>query len=134
VAGAVIDASVAVKWYLTESGSSEAVRLRSDGTELIAPATITLEVYNALWNAVRRKRAVPATLELGERTLPNLPWVLVGVDQLFARAAQLSRARQHSIFDCLYVALAERQSVPLVTADLRLFEIARRTRTPARML
>ena len=65
MAGLVIDASVAVKWFLTEDRSHEARDLATEGG-LIAPTTILLEVYNALSIAVRRERAVPQTLKVAQ--------------------------------------------------------------------
>jgi predicted nucleic acid-binding protein len=50
----VVDASVAVKWILPESGSSAAAALRKLNDDLSAPSLIAVEVGNALWKAVRR--------------------------------------------------------------------------------
>jgi predicted nucleic acid-binding protein len=133
VAGLVIDASVAVKWFLTEDRSTEARALAGE-PGLIAPATILLEVYNALSIAVRRKRAVPETLKVAEERLALVGWELVELVPHFERAAKLSRDLQHAIFDCLYVAVAEERRAALVTADERLFAMARRTRIEARLL
>src|SRR5215213_1201867 len=110
VAGLVIDASVVVKWFLTEDRSHEARELATQGG-LIAPTTILLEVYNALSIAVRRERAVPQTLKVAQETLLTAGWELVDVAPYFSRAADLSRHLGHAIFDCAYLALAEDRGV-----------------------
>ena len=49
----VIDASVALKWFVEEDGTQQAAAIL-DGTELlIAPDLIVAEVCNAGWRAVR---------------------------------------------------------------------------------
>jgi predicted nucleic acid-binding protein len=133
VAGLVIDASVAVKWFLTEDRSHEARDLATEGG-LIAPTTILLEVYNALSIAVRRERAIPQTLKVAQETLLTAGWELVDITPYFSRAATLSRHLGHAIFDCAYLALAEDRGVPLVTADDRLFAAGRRARIKVQML
>ena len=50
----VIDASVAAKWVLPEIGSIEAVSLRQEDTDLIAPSLLLAEIGNALWKSVTR--------------------------------------------------------------------------------
>ena len=45
--GVVVDASVAVKWYLTEVGSDSAFALLADAKSLHAPQLLEIEVANA---------------------------------------------------------------------------------------
>ena len=52
--GYVVDASVAVKWLVTEKFSDEAARLLKDGSTLVAPELVFAEAANALW-ALRRR-------------------------------------------------------------------------------
>jgi len=129
----VIDASVAVKWFLTEDRSGDARKLSGEAG-LIAPTIILLEVYNALSIAVRRQRAVPETLEVAQGALTATGWELVDIEPYFERAANLSRSLGHVVFDCVYLALAEDRGVPLLTADDRLFALALRARLKARLL
>lgn len=55
-------------------------------------------------------------------------------DALIAPAVRLMLSLQHPVYDCLYLALAEREGMPLVTADERQFAAARRARIEARLL
>ena len=50
----VVDASVALKWFLPEPHEECAARLRRAGSELGAPDLLHVEVANALWKRVRR--------------------------------------------------------------------------------
>jgi predicted nucleic acid-binding protein len=51
---------------------------------------------------------------------------LVPTELLLPQAMQLSRSLDHSVYDCCYLALAMRENAPLITADRRLIEVARR--------
>ena len=49
----VIDASVALKWFVEEQGTDQAAALLAGNDLLIAPDLIVAEVANAGWKAVR---------------------------------------------------------------------------------
>jgi predicted nucleic acid-binding protein len=123
----VLDASVAVKWVLPESDTPLAVALRADFSnqvhELIAPDTFPVEVAHALTRAERRGLLRPpeATVKLTDvlTTSPNLHTY----GPLLARAVELSSQHRIGVYDCLYIALAEREQCQLVTADQRLLAL-----------
>jgi predicted nucleic acid-binding protein len=50
---------------------------------------------------------------------------------LLTPALELSLELRHPVYDCLYLALAQRRGVPLVTADERLISALRRRRIPS---
>lgn len=112
----VVDASVAVLWTLTQRNSDKADALRADG-ELIAPSLIVAEVGNAIWKAVRRgdlpAREARTAIELALGPI----FALTPMEELHMRALELSIELDHAIYDCFYLALAERERVPLVCAD-----------------
>jgi predicted nucleic acid-binding protein len=54
MSGYVVDASIAVKWLVTENFSEQAVRLLDEELTLIAPELLFAEVGNALWVMCRR--------------------------------------------------------------------------------
>ena len=120
----VLDASVALKWVLSEPDSAAANTLRDEFIremhELIAPDTFLAEVAHALTKAERRKviAAGEASLLLGDilTTRPQLQSFI----PLLPRAVDLATQARIGVYDCLYVALAEREQCPLVTADQRL--------------
>lgn len=127
----IVDASVAVKWFLDEE-DCEAARSLLDDHRVSAPDLILLEVHNAIWKRWRRSEA-----RLGQ--LENLvPLLIDAVDRLHpfaelaAEAAALSRSLRHPIYDCVYLALAARERIPLVTADHQLLKLARQQRIEAR--
>ena len=116
----VVDASVVFKWFAAEPDSAAAVALLATGETLIAPDLLPAEVLNAAWRSWRRgelladqARAIPTRLgSLLERLHPSLT--------LSARAIEMALVLDQPVYDCLYLALAERERTVVVTADRRL--------------
>ena len=52
----VVDASVAVKWLVTEPDSDIARELAAGGDDLHAPRLMTSEIANTLWRKTRSGR------------------------------------------------------------------------------
>ena len=121
----VVDASIGFKWLVIEPLTDKARRLR-DGFrnavhELLAPDRFSTEVANALAVAERRGRipAGPGVLLLRD-LLNTLPAIHPSLPDLLPRGYAISVQTQTSVYDCLYVALAERERCQLVSADDRL--------------
>jgi predicted nucleic acid-binding protein len=120
----VLDSSVAFKWEAPEADADKAIRLR-DATrrglhELIAPDVFPVEVAHAMTRPERQGRVSPADgLRLWGSIMNDAP-TLHPYLPLMARAYVISSARRIGVYDCLYVALAERERCELVTADARL--------------
>jgi predicted nucleic acid-binding protein len=124
----VIDCSTAVKWEVNEPDSAKAIRLRDGcraGThELLAPDIFPVEVSNALYIAELRGSIAPGRFEHHLADVLNVNPILYRSTSLLPRAAAIIRRGtvRISIYDCLYVAPAEREGCPLVTADRRLIQ------------
>jgi predicted nucleic acid-binding protein len=116
----VVDASVALKWFIGEDGSDLAVALLSSGEPLIAPDLVLAEVCNAAWKSLRRHEIDQAQFDEVATDVTQVFQRLVPLDRLVRPAAALARALDHPVYDCFYLALAEAENVPLVTADRRL--------------
>jgi predicted nucleic acid-binding protein len=116
----VIDASVALKWVLDEEGSEVAESLLDQ--ELIAPSLWLFEAANALWRRSIRGEITTAEAEERLSELFNAPVTTVALEEDLIAAARLAAALGHPIYDCLYLALAIRESTHVVTADQRFVE------------
>lgn len=129
IEAAIIDASVAVKWVVEESGSDRARGLSQ--ARLEAPDLLPVECANILWKKVRlgdlRQQEAARRLDL----LLRAPVVLAGSRDLLEAALELAFELKHPVYDCVYLALALRRAIPLVTADQRLVAAARRRRRTA---
>lgn len=123
----VVDASVAFKWFVRENGSDLTIDLLNSGVPMIAPDLVLAEVCNAAWKSLRRREIDPAQLDQIASDVAGPFQRLVPLDHLINRAATLAHQLDHPVYDCLYLALAEAERVPLITADRRLIERVRGT-------
>ena len=90
------------------------------GEALVAPDLILAELGNLLWKKVRRGAMTPADAEHALRRSVMLLPRIVPMLSLQDAALALSLRRDHPAYDAFYVALAQREAAPLVTADARL--------------
>ncbi len=129
----VIDASVASKWVLPESDSEKAAALRGSES-LIAPSLVTAEIGNALWKSSMRGDVPTADAGNMLRVAVAHFAQLVPTEDLAASALRFALDLRHPIYDCFYLALAERETATLVTADARLLAAAKKAKVKARQL
>ncbi len=119
----VVDASVAVKWFAPEPDEAAARAVLEDSRALLAPALARVEVAAALVKKARRREmpfaACAEALDLWRRTLAADRLVLVPDSEDVDDGCRLALQLDHPLPDCLYLALASRLGVPLVTADQR---------------
>ena len=123
----VVDASVACKWFVEEAGAAEADGLLVSGRNLVAPDLVIPEVCNALWRKSEAGEMGDAQATVAVDELPRFFDDLVPAVGLAARAFAIAKALRHPVYDCLYVALAERLGAHVVTADAKLIERLFRT-------
>ena len=116
---AVVDASVAVKWVVDEPDSAAAAGLLG-GTLLHAPAHWLAEAANVVWWRAQRGEFDGEDAAERVAVLARAPVRSHDLPALLPRAFALALAHRVTVYDSLYVALAERLGVKLVTADLRL--------------
>ena len=115
----VIDASVALKWVLDESGQADALALLDEDI-LHAPDFLLIEVANALWSKVRRRVIDRAQADAAYDAIAGVPVAYTPMSELALPARSLAHALDLSVYDALYAALAQRLRCALATADVRL--------------
>ncbi|HUZ03271.1 MAG TPA: type II toxin-antitoxin system VapC family toxin [Thermomicrobiaceae bacterium] len=125
----LVDASVAIKWVLPEEYAEQAVKLRGDslavGDQMVYPPHMTSEVMNAIYRRTwRGDPGVRLTLEEADDAAAaflSLSIRQIRSPRLYQRAWMLAHSyRIPTIYDSLYVALAELLDTPVWTADRRL--------------
>lgn len=121
----VLDASVAVKWFLDEPDSGIARALPLSGFELIAPDTLLGEMANALWNAQRRNRLDAAAARRAVALFAGIKVSLIPAREVLPSAFEVAVTHGRTVYDSLYIALAIREDCQFVTADLRLYNALR---------
>jgi predicted nucleic acid-binding protein len=117
----VVDASVAVKWFVPEPGEEAAAKLLDGKRGLIAPALIRLEVTGAIIRRYREGHLTEKKAREGafawEAMLEHRLVRLVPDAELFPEAVQMAFLARHTLADCLYLAMAKKFAVPVITAD-----------------
>lgn len=124
----VVDASVAVQWVLPEALSDRATALRLTGEPIIAPDLVYAEIGNAVWKRAVWGELSAATAVEALETAAGLYNALVPMAGLAARATEIAIALKHPIYDCFYLALAEREHAPMISADKRLLAKAKKAK------
>ncbi|MBE9191933.1 type II toxin-antitoxin system VapC family toxin [Gloeocapsopsis crepidinum LEGE 06123] len=121
----VIDSSVLAKWLFPEPLQSQARALRQDWesstVELIAPNLMFVEVGNIIWKKQRlglitQEEATSSILDLLDLEIPT-----VESQVILAEAYSLAECFDRTVYDALYLALAQVNSANMITADLRLY-------------
>lgn len=125
----VVDASVAAKWHLTDEEYADKAtliltRFAQGQVELLAPDHIRYEVPSAITVATQGrkpritqeqgKEAIEEFLALGLKTVSD--------EELILAAYLLVHQYGCALYDALYLALAQRLTFPLITADHKLYQ------------
>ena len=117
----VVDASIAVKWIVAESGSVEALKLLSTDEQLFAPELLRVEVASAITRKFRNNQLnsdeTKDALRLWHQALARNVVELSHDTGDLDEASELSIQLKHPLQDCLYLALARRLNARFVTAD-----------------
>jgi predicted nucleic acid-binding protein len=133
-----LDASVIAKWFLPEPGSREAAALLEPSQAFLAPQLLCIEVPAAITRKWRTRELPEATVRnaLAEWDATQNAGVvtLVPDDEVLEEAAELSLRLRHALQDCLYLAVASRYRIPLVTADRTFHERASPSHPNVRLL
>ena len=115
-----VDASVVVKWYVSETHSEEARVLLGHRLERFAPDFVLVELANIFWKKARLREIGDPHAYFQELSRIREAVVLSSTADLIERAAQVAAQIDHPVYDCLYIACAEATRSTLVTADRRL--------------
>lgn len=116
----VVDASIAAKWFLPEDDSQQAEALLRGRFRLIAPDLLWTEVANVLWKIARRGSITPAEAAQILREASAMPVEIMESMPLLPDALRIATTADRSVYDSLYVALADRERCAMVTADRKL--------------
>ncbi len=122
----VVDASVAIKWFVQENRSDAARAVLDSGEPLVAPDLVVSEACNAAWKKVKRGEISEEQGAAVARALPMSFDRLMPTAELAPRAFAIGHRFNHPVYDCFYLALAESESATLVTDDAQVLALARK--------
>jgi len=112
----VIDASIAVKWVVEESGTIEALALRRTAM-LVAPDLLVVECANILWKKFQRREMSKEEALLAARLLQGAEIELVPSRSLLEAATRIAIELDHPAYDeNVYLAALAKHNSPLLAA------------------
>ncbi len=123
----VVDASVAVKWYVPEVHADHAATLLNVENELHAPDLLLAEFGNILWKKFVRGELTDSEAVSIVQAMLVVPLEIHASQPLLQAALETALRSSRTVYDSLYVALAVSLNCPLVTADDRLHNALRAT-------
>lgn len=118
----VVDAGVAVKWFVPEIHSGSALCLLRKRFDLKAPELILAEFGNILWKKSRAGELDGTTGGEILDTFKRLPLVLHPHGAYLKLAWGIAMKYRQTVYDSLYLALAMTEKARMVTADRKFFD------------
>lgn len=115
----VVDASVSVKWLVDEEDSDAARTLLVSGETLEAPHLLVCETANAIWRKTQLWQVHPNRAGSLVARAAEMPIRWHGDETVCADAVRLAVAYRRPVYDFVYLALAARLGVRMITADKR---------------
>ncbi|MCL2309873.1 MAG: type II toxin-antitoxin system VapC family toxin [Proteobacteria bacterium] len=121
----VVDSAIALTWCFEDEAtpSADALLARLTQEDAHAPALWPLEVLNALMMAQRRGRITPGARQDRIKLLHVFPITLDAetITQSWVMTHRLAERYRLTLYDAVYLELAQRLDLPLATlnADLR---------------
>ncbi len=127
----VTDASVVLKWYLAdEEYSQKALGLLdnyiSNELDILAPSLLEYEVINGLVIAKKRGRIQEDKILLAIDGFLSLELKLINLSLYYPKVIHYCKVSNRSAYDASYLALADKEKIPLITADKGLFNVVKK--------
>jgi Predicted nucleic acid-binding protein, contains PIN domain len=121
----VIDTSVALKWFYQEEEKAidNALKLRDDyrqrKIDLRAPALLLFELANVLrYKQDLEERYIQGAVE----SIYKLQLIEQVSQEVTKEAVRIALQFESSVYDAVYLALAEKNRCPFITADNRFYQ------------
>ena len=124
----VVDASVAAKWFMPETDSELALQLIQPHIRLLAPEFLYAELGSVFLKRLARGDITHEECSTAFRKLDFMTVDAEPAAGLVADAYRIALETGRSFYDCLYLALAVRREVPLITEDQRFWNAIQSTR------
>ena len=127
----VIDASVALKWFLRDEKYGDRAlglleRFVRGEVDLVAPSLMVYEVINGLVIAQRKGRIAEGKVLSSISGFLNLGITFVDVAGLEARVLHFCRVYDRSAYDASYLAVAENEGAVMITSDAGLYKAVKK--------
>jgi len=130
----VVDASVAVKWYVPEVHTLEAEKLLNNTYEIHAPELMLPEFGNIVWKKMQRRDLTAHEAGRIIKAFGNQDIRFHSHKSLLQAAFTGASLSNQTVYDWSYMALAVSLSCPFVTADERFYKALENTKLRKHLL
>jgi len=128
---AVLDASVILKWYLLDEMYGQKAldllhRFITKELTIFSPSLLEYEVINGLIIAQKRGRIKEEKILMAIEGFFDLQIDLRDLSHFYQRSLKYCRVYNRSLYDASYLAMAETEGIPLITADEVLYNAVKK--------
>ncbi|MGB0629252.1 MAG: type II toxin-antitoxin system VapC family toxin [Alphaproteobacteria bacterium] len=116
----VIDASVAIKWFVPENLREEALGVLRTENHIAAPDLLIPDLANLALEKVRRNEITGLKAGTILSGIESSGLELMPAFDVCERALEIARTLDRSVYDCFYIAAAEQLDTVFITANVRL--------------
>jgi len=129
--GIVVDASIILKWYLTDEEYGEKAldllnKYISNELHLLAPSLLEYEVINGLVIAQKRGRIKEEKILLAIDGFMDLKITLKDLSRIYPKLLNYCKIYNCSVYDASYLAVAKEEGIAMVTADKKLHDAVKK--------
>jgi len=119
----VVDASVAIKWFVPEVHAEAAARLLEGDNQLLAPDLLFPEFGNILWKKARLGEIRVSEAREILRALEAVPLQVHTTQPLIESAFEIAYGLERSVYDSVYLSLAVINECRMITADKKFYNV-----------
>lgn len=123
----VVDASVAVMWFVPEPHSLKAKEILTQGGALHAPDLFRAEVVSVLCRKIQIEELKAAEGREALNAFLQLPVQYHPTVDLLVPAFEIALESRQYVYDCVYLILAAQLNISMVTADKRFYKAIQKT-------
>lgn len=130
----VADASVAIKWYVSENFTTRAEKLLDGSYEIHAPELILPEFGNIIWKKLRRNDLTKQEATQILSAFQNQSISFHSHQSVIKSAFTGAQLSGQTVYDWTYLALAVSLSCDFVTADEKFYKALENTKMKKHLL
>jgi predicted nucleic acid-binding protein len=117
----VIDACVAIKWFLPEQGYEKASGIIQSYPEFLAPELFLIEIDAVITKKVRKREIELSEAYILYDEVRKLPFKLIRYDQTAKLSFELSATLPITTYNATYLSVALQFNEEVYTADRRFY-------------
>lgn len=117
----VIDACVAIKWFLPEENHEKASAIFNQFNRFIAPDLFFIEIDSIITKKVRQKSIDTKSAYIIYNEIRNIPFEIISYKMISKMAFDLSSTLPISQYDACYLSVAIEYNQKVYTADRKFY-------------